>query len=86
MFIGKFISTITLFMAMMLSACVSTTIEDKSDAPKLAKCPEERPEMCTMQYDPVCAKLIDNTLQTFSNSCSACADKQSVAYLQGECK
>ena len=39
-----------------------------------------------MQYDPVCAKLLENTLQTFSSSCVACADKQSISYQLGECK
>jgi hypothetical protein len=70
----------------MLSACTSITSETNSDMSELIKCPEERPEMCTMQYEPVCANLQDNTQQTFSNGCSACSGKETIAYQQGECK
>jgi len=40
-----------------------------------------QPELCTMQYDPVCG--CDNV--TYGNSCSAAAAEMSVQYL-GECK
>ena len=83
---GKYINVITLFMSLMLSGCASVMNEDNSGVPESVICPEERPEICTMQYEPVCAKLMNNTLQTYSNSCSACADKQAIAYQHGECK
>ena len=40
-----------------------------------------RPEVCTMQYDPVCG-CDDNT---YSNACVAASNGVSVAY-QGECQ
>ena len=83
---GKIINIFSVVIILIVSGCASITTENNSDVPKLVKCPEERLEMCTMQYDPVCAKLQDNTLQTFSNSCVACADKQSISYQLGECK
>ncbi len=85
MTIRKYIRVIILLVIVMLSACTSVKSKNNSEIPGLVKCPEERPEMCTMQYEPVCAKLLDNTLQIFSNSCSACAEKQTVAYHVGDC-
>lgn len=44
---------------------------------------------CTMEYAPVCGKIIlniENTkYQTFGNGCSACAAMKVVSYTQGEC-
>ncbi len=50
-------------------------------------------DMCTMQYDPVCAKIKKTDLviewKTFSNACVACtlddSDKEVIGYEMGEC-
>ena len=49
-------------------------------------CPEERPEMCTMDYNPVCGQLSDGSFKTYSNGCNACSDPKVISYSQGECK
>jgi len=44
---------------------------------------------CTLEYNPVCGKLILNTgeitYQTFGNGCSACSAMKVVSYTPGEC-
>ncbi|NNJ96222.1 MAG: hypothetical protein HKP12_03600 [Gammaproteobacteria bacterium] len=54
----------------------------------LIPCTEPRPEVCTMDYDPVCGlrKLsgIDKW-KTYANDCTACADATVVAYKKGAC-
>lgn len=59
-------------------------------------CDEVRPEMCTMEYDPVCAQVDTGVrcitepcdsfeLKTYSNGCSACADARVTVYRLGAC-
>ena len=48
-------------------------------------CTEPRPEMCTMQYDPVCARMKDGQRKTYASDCSACSDQLVIAYTLGEC-
>ena len=49
-------------------------------------CEEPRPELCTMEYVPVCGKLIDGNLKTYGNGCSACSDKKVIGYQPGPCQ
>ena len=49
-------------------------------------CVNPRPEVCTMEYDPVCAVLADGGNATRSNACSACADAAVVSYRPGACE
>ena len=49
-------------------------------------CEEPRPEICTMEYVPVCGKLIDGSLKTYSNGCNACSDKKVKGYKFGPCQ
>jgi hypothetical protein len=49
-------------------------------------CEDPRPEFCTREYAPVCAKLIDGSLKTYSNGCSACSDKKVIGYKPGQCQ
>lgn len=59
-------------------------------------CPAQRPEICTMQYMPVCATLDtgircvttpcpSQTTKTFGNGCNACADSRALGYTDGAC-
>jgi hypothetical protein len=49
-------------------------------------CKDPRPEICTMDYRPVCATKSDGTQATYSNGCGACSDPEVVEYREGECE
>ena len=46
-------------------------------------CADPRPQMCTMNYLPVCGVLEDNSQKTYSNACSACSDGNVVGSQRG---
>ena len=48
-------------------------------------CIDPRPQVCTMNYLPVCGILEDNSKKTYSNACSACSDGNVVGYNKGAC-
>lgn len=48
-------------------------------------CPEQRPEICTRDYRPVCAKQKDGSHKTYSNGCTACSYQNVVDYRNGSC-
>jgi len=53
--------------------------------PSPIKCTDPRPQLCTMDYQPVCAKKSDGTYKTYANGCGACSDPDVIEYLAGEC-
>lgn len=80
-----------------LTACSSLpeTVENKT-TPETTHCPEQRPQVCTMDYRPVCAirdtgvrcvttPCPSTEQKTFSNACSACADTKVIGYISEEC-
>ncbi|SQD80374.1 lipoprotein [Moritella yayanosii] len=75
-----------------LAACsnIDTTEETAKSLPILPSysnsCPDERPQMCTMDYRPVCGTTESNELKTFSNACGACSDVTVRGYSESECQ
>lgn len=81
-----------------LTACASPTIPTESTTkPELTQCPEQRPQICTMDYRPVCATrdtgvrcvtspCPSTEQKTYSNACSACADAKVIGHLPDECQ
>lgn len=74
------------------TACVAPEpVEPKVlSADDLVTCTEPRPQICTMQYDPVCARIGEGDKaqwKTYASDCSACSDPEVTAYTPGgECK
>ncbi len=70
------------------SGCASNPAEEA--ATDLVTCTDPRPQMCTMQYDPVCGRIgVGDAAEwkTYASGCSACGDPQVSAYRPGgECK
>ena len=50
----------------------------------LVRCPEQRPQMCTMEYMPVIGWQEDGATQEYANKCAACADGAVVGYLPAQ--
>ena len=49
------------------------------------ECTPPRPQVCTMEYNPVCARLESGRLATYSSPCNACADDAVTAWRPGAC-
>ena len=66
-----------------LSELSSSKANDKL---KWTTCLNPRPEVCTQDSRPVCAKLEDGGVKSYSNGCSACADPNVNRYRKGACE
>ena len=51
----------------------------------VTQCADPRPQVCTMEYAPVCADLAEGGTRQYASACNACADSMVSGYLQGEC-
>lgn len=69
-----------------LGAC-ATGQPNQTPVDRLQKaCLEPRPQICTMDYTPVCAKFKNGELKTYSNGCSACADVNVLSHRASACE
>lgn len=105
---NKPIFTITFFcfITLILSACQDEDLPTQTEeqllnqdgyAPNFVHCPENRPDVCTQIYQPVCG-LVDTGIRcittpcpsveekNFGNACTACIDKKVSGYVEGECE
>ena len=53
--------------------------------PEVTPCPDPRPQVCTMQYEPTCAELTAGGRAEYSSPCNACADDAVSGTLEGAC-
>lgn len=51
----------------------------------VVQCSSPRPQVCTMEYNPVCGQLADGTIRVYSSPHNACADNTVTGYLPGVC-
>jgi hypothetical protein len=75
-----------LFLVVVLASCAYSGEKSNTEAATLIACEEPRPQICTREYNPVCASLKDGTTQTAATGCTACSDSKVVGYEMGECK
>ena len=75
-----------LLILIIATGCTSVSNTNNAKDEKILSCPEQRPDMCTMQYEPVCAYLVNSSQRTFSNACNACSDKNVSGYKPGQCE
>ena len=79
----------SLLLGLLCAGCTlnSGTPESALTLPEGAQiCPEQRPEVCTMEYMPVCGVYPDQRAKTFSSGCRACADAEVVYWLSDACE
>lgn len=70
-------------LVLLLAACaLPGELPPPADA---TACVAPRPEVCTMEYRPVCGLHEAGSSRTYSNACSACADPGVVAHTAGTC-
>lgn len=48
-------------------------------------CNAPRPQVCTMEYSPVCGTHRVGTVKDYSSGCNACADDAVASYVPGTC-
>ena len=78
-------------LAGLITACATTSSEEQNNinnepgALDLILCEEPRPQICTREYDPVCATLEDGTTKTAATGCTSCSDPAVVGYKKGAC-
>jgi hypothetical protein len=77
---------------------LSKPVEDKFAGDlEWKECPEQRPEVCTQHYLPVCGRVDTGircvttpcpsyTFTSFGNACTACANYDVTAYTDGSCE
>ena len=76
------------FLMLLVLSVISTACHHsntKPDYTDLKMCPEERPQICTREYNPVCATLNDGSNKTYSTGCTSCSDNNVVGYNIGKC-
>ena len=74
------------FLALLAAFSGCAAQSPDSMAPSSATvCEEPRPQVCTMEYLPVCGNLSAGGMKTYSNACSACSDAAVAAWVEGEC-
>lgn len=79
--------------------CAQTAVTRAPEEPSaLVECTEPRPEICTREYRPVCARRDTgircvkapcngaNEWATYGNGCDACSDEKVYAYREGSCE
>jgi hypothetical protein len=72
-------------ISLLLEACVSVSPGKVMVAESSTVCEDPRPQVCTMDYTPVCATLMDDSVKTYSNGCGACADAKVKSWVADAC-
>lgn len=68
-----------------LGACATPPVQQPATSSPLTQCSEPRPQVCTMEYAPACARLISGGNREYASACNACADDAVAAYRPGPC-
>jgi hypothetical protein len=87
---------IVITFAFLISACASKPEKTTTKA-EITKCPEQRSQICTREYIPVCATrdtgvrcitapCPSSEEKTYGNGCTACADAKVIEYHTGACE
>ena len=79
------IATLVLAVPAFIGACASTGGDVPAAAANATVCEDPRPQVCTMDYRPVCATLEDGSVKTYSNGCGACADMAVISWVENAC-
>ena len=71
------------------TACADQAVEGFYPSPcvtaNMQACQDPRPEVCTMDYRPVCGQLGGGETKTYGNACAACGNSSVIGFFEGEC-
>lgn len=75
---------------MVVAGCAATEPRpagepQPADASPLISCTDPRPQLCTMEFAPVCAELNRGGQREYASGCNACADAEVTGYRPGPC-
>ena len=71
-------------LPLLLGGCLAGTPQPAPETTG-TRCQDPRPQVCTMEYAPVCATLVAGGSKTYSSGCNACADDAVSSFEQGPC-
>ncbi len=76
-----------ILMIVLISSCAAYAKKTASaSVSELTVCDEPRPQICTSEYNPVCASYNNGRKKTESTGCTACAIHEVNGYIMGVCK
>ena len=86
----KIIRYFSIALLFLVPVACATSYNKKNDinepgALDLILCEEPRMQICTREYNPVCATMQDGSTKTGSTGCTACSDPEVVGYKMGAC-
>ncbi len=81
----KYLKLVTITTGLALGACATGSKDNMTAAPGATVCEDPRPQVCTMDYRPVCGTLKDDSTKTYPNGCGACADVEVVSWVENAC-
>jgi hypothetical protein len=84
--VGKFVFIVAGSFVAVACASVPPAGEAVSSVPGLTACEDPRPQVCTLQYQPVCGFASAGEFKTYSNACSACSDQKVTGHRPGACE
>ena len=70
-----------LAVPLLAAACKQDTASQDMDV----VCKDPRPEICTMEYLPVCGISSDGSEKTYASGCTACSHPEVIGYRKGAC-
>jgi hypothetical protein len=73
-------------LILLLGACTTAPPVEPTMVTVTQVCEEPRPQVCTMDYRPVCASLTDGGIKTYANGCTACGDAAVSSWTEGACE
>ena len=72
-------------LCLLLGGCAASSPDMKAMPEGAQVCEDPRPQVCTMDYRPVCGNLADGSQKTYSNGCGACGDAAVDFWTEGAC-